>query len=360
VSTIEDVARRAGVAISTVSHVINGTRFVSEPTKAAVESAIAATGYIPNSLARSLARSRTNTIGIALSAASNPYFMNLIYAIAAQCSTRDWMALLADTQEDPEVELKSVRQLHQRRVDGLILATCGDENSQSLLYLAQNRVPTVLVDRLVSSRFSQVGVENKHAIKKLVDHLFRLGHRRIAMIAGRPHVATTVERVNAYKIALRNNKLSVDENLIHNGSEDPDSFDRLFALESPPTAIIAGNNRSTIWLMKVLHSAGLQVPRDIAVVGFDDFEWADYFHPRLTVIAQPIEEIARRAVSLLAAGIETPDITRQTMHLKPKLIVRESCGSAQKEELPSANGSDWTENPTAAKLKPPGTVTIRP
>ncbi len=220
VSTIEDVARRAGVAISTVSHVINGTRFVSEATKAAVESAIAATGYIPNSLARSLARSRTNTIGLALSAASNPHFMNLIYAIVAECNARDWMVLLADTQEDPDIELKSVRQLHQRRVDGLILATCGDENSQSLSYLTQNNVPTVLVDRLVSDRFSQVGVENKHAIKQLVDHLIRLGHTRIAMIAGRPHVATTVERVNAYKKTLRSHNLAVDENLIHNGSDD--------------------------------------------------------------------------------------------------------------------------------------------
>lgn len=336
-STIEDVARRAGVAISTVSHVINGTRFVSEPTKVAVQSAIAATGYIPNSLARSLARSRTNTIGIALSATSNPHFMNLIYAIAAQCSTRDWMTLLADTQEDPDVEMKSVRQLHQRRVDGIILATCGDENSQSLSYLAQNRVPTVLVDRLVSSRFSQVGVENKHAIKQLADHLFQLGHRRIAMIAGRPHVATTVERVNAYKKALRNNNLPVDENLIHNGSEDLDSFDRLFNLKSPPTAIIAGNNRSMMRLMQVLHLAGLKVPHDIAVVGFDDFEWADYFVPRLTVIAQPIEEIAKRAVSLLAACIERPDIARQTMHIKPKLIIRESCGSVRNENLPLGN-----------------------
>jgi LacI family transcriptional regulator len=330
VSTIEDVARRAGVAISTVSHVINGTRFVSEPTKAAVESAIAATGYIPNSLARSLARSRTNTIGIALSAVSNPHFMNLIYAIEAQCSARDWMVLLADTQEDHDVELRSVRKLHQRRVDGLILATCGDENSKSLSYLAQNRVPTVLVDRLVSSRFSQVGVENKHAIKQLVDHLFNLGHRRIAMIAGRPHVSTTFERVNAYKKALRMNELEVDESLVHDGSEDPASFARLFALKSPPTAIIAGNNRSMIRLMQVLHLAGLQVPRDIAVVGFDDFEWADCFLPRLTVIAQPIEEIAKRAVSLLADCIEMPDTKHQTLRIKPKLIVRESCGSALK------------------------------
>lgn len=324
-ATIDDVARQAGVAISTVSHVINGTRFVSEETKLAVEKAIAATGYIPNSLARSLARSRTNTIGIALSGTSNPYFMELVYALAAECTTRKWMTLLADTKEDPDVEEKSVRQLHQHRVDGVILATCGDENSRSLAYLDQNRVPTVLVDRLVSRRFSQVGVENKRAMKQLVEHLYNLGHRRIAMIAGRPHVATTLERVNAYKRTLYAHGLPVDQALIHDGSEDAESFDRLLSLK--PTAILAGNNRSMIRLMQYLHAAGLQVPRNIAVVGFDDFEWADYFHPRLTVIAQPIEAIAQRAISLLAARIEDPEAKPQTLHIKPKLIIRESCGS---------------------------------
>lgn len=328
-ATIDDVARKAGVAISTVSHVINGTRFVSEATKLAVEQAIVATGYIPNSLARSLARSRTNTIGIALSGTSNPYFMDLVYAIAAECTTRKWMTLLADTKEDPEVEEKSVRQLHQHRVDGIILATCGDENSRSLAYLEQNRVPTVLVDRLVSRRFNQVGVENKHAIKQLVEHLYNLGHRRIAMIAGRPHVATTFERVNAYKRTLRDHGLPVDEALIHDGSEDAESFQRLLALKRPPTAILAGNNRSMMRLMQYLHTAGLQVPRDIAVVGFDDFEWADFFHPRLTVIAQPMETIAKRAIALLAASVENPDLKRQTLHIKPKLVIRESCGSGK-------------------------------
>jgi len=324
-ATIDDVARQAGVAISTVSHVINGTRFVSEETKLAVQKAIVATGYIPNSLARSLARSRTNTIGIALSGTSNPYFMELVYALAAECTTRKWMTLLADTKEDTDVEEKSVRQLHQHRVDGVILATCGDENSRSLAYLEQNRVPTVLVDRLVSRRFSQVGVENKHAMTQLVEHLYNLGHRRIAMIAGRPHVATTLERVNAYKRTLHAHGLPVDQALIHDGSEDAESFDRLLSLK--PTAILAGNNRAMIRLMQYLHAAGLQVPRDIAVVGFDDFEWADYFHPRLTVIAQPIEAIAKRAIALLAARIEDPEVKPQTLHIKPKLIVRESCGS---------------------------------
>jgi LacI family transcriptional regulator len=113
-----------------------------------------------------------------------------------------------------------------------------------------------------------------------------------------------------------------------------------------------------IWLMRVLRSAGLQVPGDIAVVGFDDFEWADCFLPRLTVIAQPIDEIAQCAVSLLAACIERPDIKRQTMYIKPKLIVRESCGSAEKEKLPPTPQNPWTDNQTA-ELKQPSIAMTR-
>ncbi len=336
--TIEDVARHAGVATSTVSHVVNGTRFVSAQTKAAVQRAIVATGYVPNSLARSLARSKTNTIGIALSAVSNPHFMNLIYAIEAECSARGWLVLLADTREDPDYELESVRRLHQQRVDGLILATCGDEKSESLKYLADQNLATVLVDRLVSRSFSQVGVENKRAMKQLVDHLVALGHGRIAMIAGRPHVATTLERVNAYRQALEANDVAFDSRMIHDGSDDIRSFTDLLTLKPAPSAIIAGNNRSMIRLMQVLHIQKRRVPEDIAVVGFDDFEWADCFAPRLTVIAQPIGEIAKRAVSLLAERVKNENAQAQTIRLRPKLVVRESCGSTQrlksKSQLP--------------------------
>ncbi|MBV9392348.1 MAG: LacI family DNA-binding transcriptional regulator [Verrucomicrobia bacterium] len=336
---IEDVARRAGVAASTVSHVINGTRFVSEETKAAVQKAIAATGYVPNILARSLARSRTNTIGLALSAVSNPHFMNLIYAIEAECIARNWLLVLADTRENPDHELESVRRLHQQRVDGLILATCGDQNAKSLGYLSEKNLPTVLVDRLVSPSFSQVGVENTEAMKQLVNHLFSLGHRQIAMIAGRPHVATTFERVNGYQQALMANGISLDDRLIHDGSDDAASFVQLLSLRPAPTSIIAGNNRSMIRLMQVLHMQNRRVPQDLAVVGFDDFEWADCFSPRLTVIAQPIEQIAKRAVSLLADRIENDDARPQTFRLEPKLVIRESCGSGQTPEPSSAKRS---------------------
>ena len=138
-----DVALRAGVSISTVSHVLNGTRKVSPATVRAVEDAVQAVGYTPNILARALARSTTNTIGLALSAVSNHYFSEIVRAIEAECTRHGLMILLTDTHDDPAYELKVVQALHQRRVDGIVLAPAADPEQRVLRYLADNRLPTV-------------------------------------------------------------------------------------------------------------------------------------------------------------------------------------------------------------------------
>lgn len=332
-TTLADVARLARVAPSTVSHVINGTRFVSEITRDAVLQAISETGYTPNALARSLARSsgETETVGIALSAASNPYFMNLIHAIEGELTALGKMVFLADTRETPIRELEVVRSLYQRRVDGIILAPCGGSEDYALRYLTQNKVPTVLVDRCIASEFNQVGVENAEAIRSLVDHLVGLGHRRIGMIGGQAGIATTIERVTAYKRALRTNKLSFDSTLLVESSEtSADAREQITLLlrhTQKATAIVAGNNQSMIGIMQALHDQKVKVPDDVAVVGFDDFEWADCFHPRLTVIAQPFEKIAWLAARLLVTTMNDPNAKPRTIRLKPTLVVRDSCGS---------------------------------
>lgn len=332
-TTLADVARRAGVAPSTVSHVINGTRFVSPHTRARVEQAIAHTGYTPNTLARSLARSGvgTGTVGIALSAASNPYFMNLIHAIEAELTRLGLMVFLADTREQPERELAVVRSLHERRVDGIILAPCGGSERATLPYLLRNKVPAVLVDRLVSDRFNQVGVENVQATCRLVDHLAGLGHRRIGMIGGQAGIATTIERVGAYRQALGPHRIGFDASLLVESSETVadarEALTAMLRLAARPTALIAGNNQSMIGMMQALHQQRIAVPDAMAIVGFDDFEWADCFHPRLTVIAQPCREIARLAAGLLVASIRQPDAATSTIRLEPTLVIRDSCGS---------------------------------
>ncbi len=329
-TTIADVARIAGVSSSTVSHVVNGTRFVKPETELAVREAIAKTGYTPNSLARALARSATNSVGIAISAISNPYFSDIIRAVERECSGLGMDVFLADTNDEPAKELEVVQALHQRRVDGIILAPCSSREPNAMSYLKENRIPTVLVDRLASPEFDQVGVQNAKSVEHLVDHLVEHGHSRIGMIPGQPGFATTLERVDGFRRALRRHNLDASPDLIASGSASVDdaarSCEDLMRGARPPTALVSGNNLATIGSMRGLRRLGLAVPRDIALVGFDDFEWADCFEPYLTVIAQPCLDIGRRAAKMLLERLKKPEKEPTTLRLKTTLIVRSSCG----------------------------------
>lgn len=329
-ATMAEVAARAGVSTTTVSHVLNGTRHVSEDARRRVEEAIEETGYSPNTIARSLATASTRTIGLAISAISNPYFIDLVHVIEAEFRSADFLILLADTKDDPDEELAVVRSLHSRRVDGLVLAPSGDPEQRALRYLRQQAVPTVLVDRFASTDFDQVGVENTDATTRLVRHLASLGHRRIAMVGGHPGLSTTTDRLAGYHRGLQQAGLTADPALVAAaaGEEAPAraAVHTLLALPDPPTAILAANNRMTIGVMQGLRDRGLEVPEDIALVAFDDFEWADLFRPRLTVVSQPIEEIGREVARLLLARLQDPDRAPSTAQFPATFVHRESCG----------------------------------
>jgi LacI family transcriptional regulator len=328
--TMATVARRAGVSIATVSHVLNGTRYVREETRRLVLDAIDETGYIHNTIARSLVTASTRTVGLAISAISNPYFMDLVHVIETEIRRAGYTLLLADTRDDPDEELHVIQSLHQRRVDGYLLAPAADRDRGALRYLAAQELPAVLVDRLAWDRFDQVGTENRQATSKLVEHLASTGHRRIALLCGLDGLTTTTERLDGYRLGLERSGLPHDPRLVASGASDIDpacsAVHHLLALPEPPTAIVAANNRMTIGAMKGLRDLGLAVPDNIALVSFDDFEWADLFHPRLTVIAQPIPDIGAEAVRLLLNRLSEPQRPPQTLQLAPRLIHRESCG----------------------------------
>ncbi|MCF5053897.1 LacI family DNA-binding transcriptional regulator [Pseudomonas syringae] len=326
--TMDDVASRAGVSSSTVSHVLNGTRKVSPATVLAVQRAIQELGYIPNTLARSLARSSTSTIGVAISALSNHYFSETVHAIETECAKHGYMMLFVDTHDDPEQELRVVTALHHRRVDGVLLAP--SPGSRALAYLQANEVPTVLVDRMMSAQFDQVGVENTASTQALVTHLIEHGHRRIGFIAGRAGLGTTDERVAGYRAALQAAGLAFEPQLLVNGGSDSEparqATAQLLALPVPPTAIMAGNNLMTLGAMHALRDAQMEVPGQMALVGFDDFDWADFFVPRLTLIAQPIKALGARAVHRLLQRMAAPEAPTESVRLAPTLQVRNSCG----------------------------------
>ena len=334
-ATMADVARLAGVSIATVSHVLNGTRTVRPETRAQVLDAIRAADYTPNTVAQSLATARTRTIGLALSAISNPYFGELLHAVESEAAKAGYTLLLVDPHEDPDLEDTVVRKLHARRVDGVLLAPSADPG-EALEYLTNRAVPTVLIDRLIDDRMDQVGTENVEAVAGLVGHLAERGHRRIALVAGRPGLATTVERVEGYERGLSRHGLAKDPALLVDGHSEADlaraAVQRLLDLDRPPTAIVTGNNSMTIGAMQALRDAKVEVPRDIALVAFDDFPWADLFAPRLTVVAQPFDRIGREAVRLLLRRMADPSATPTTTRMTPEFVHRESCGC----DLPAA------------------------
>ncbi|MEV7688468.1 LacI family DNA-binding transcriptional regulator [Streptomyces bungoensis] len=345
-ATMADVARAAGVSVATVSHVLNATRPVLPHTRQAVLDAVDALGYTPNTLARSLVTSRTRSIGLAVSAISNPYFTEILQGVEAAALAAGYSLLIADPHDDPAHERKVVQLLHERRVDGMIVAPSADPRGL-VAYVGRHSVPTVFLDRVVQvesaapeqalaqaatgpALFDQVCAENAGPTARLVGHLAELGHRRIGLVAGSPGLSTTSERIAGYRQALTTAGLTHDEDLVVSGNSESAGAERataaLLSLPSPPTALVTANNAMTIGALRALRGLGLSVPDDLALCCFDDFAWADLFSPRLTAIAQPSRELGAEAVRVLLDRLATPDRPARTVRLPCAFVHRTSCG----------------------------------
>ena len=327
--TMQDVADLAGVSQSTVSHYLNETRPVHPDTRRAIQDAIDRTGYVHDALARSLRTGRSHTIGIAITAISNPYFGALVRRIATRLEKIDRTMLLVDTQDQVDRELDAVRQLLQHRPEAVLLAPAGPR-SPALQLLAERTVPTVLIDRVpkqVPERVDAVGVHNTAPMQELVSHLGSLGHRDVALLAGVRDVPTTDERVEGYLHGMAAMDPPAQPRIAH-ASLDPaataDAMAELFDADPQPTALIGGNNQATIAAMTWLRQHELDVPGDVSVASFDDFEWSDVFHPRLTAISQPIEDLANAATALLEDRLADPSRPGRVVRLEPELVIRDS------------------------------------
>jgi LacI family transcriptional regulator len=348
--TMADVARSAGVSVATVSHVLNGTRPVLPHTRQAVLDAIDALGYTPNTLARSLVTSRTRSIGLAVSAISNPYFTEILQGVEAAALEAGYSLLIADPHDDPGHERKVVQLLHERRVDGMIVAPSARPH-ELVGYLSRHTVPTVFLDRMIDTDVSdgavvaggadatadevapwydQVCADSAEPTARLVAHLAGLGHRRIGLVAGLPGLSTTSERVSGYRDALGAAGLDLDERLLVSGNSESTGAEQataaLLALPEPPTALVTANNAMTIGALRALRRHGLSVPDDIALCCFDDFAWADLFSPRLTAIAQPSRQLGAQAVRVLLDRLDEPRRPTRTVRLPCAFVHRTSCG----------------------------------
>ena len=331
-ATMRDVAALAGVSISTISHVLNRTRAVPDATRDRVMQAVATTGYTPNSVARSLKRAETRTIGIAIGDITNPHFTAVVDAIETSARERGYTVILVGISESADREIEALDALLGRRVDGLILAPSADGGAAVLKRVARHNIPVVQIDRVASPACDAVVVANADGARRLVRHLAACGHRRIGMLTGLPGLSSTRERIAGYRAGLRDAGIAYDAKLLACGEYSAEPARRateaLLALAAPPTAVFASNNLMTLGAMQALADRGLAVPDDIALVAFDDFAWTDLFKPHLTTVAQPCREMGIIAVRLLLERLAEPGLRPRLTRLPVTIRHRRSCGCA--------------------------------
>lgn len=321
------VARTADVSITTVSHVVNRTRPVAPATERAVLAAMAEVGYVGPR--RASQASGAMTVGVAMSAMTNPYFGAVVQAMDRRASSQGYSLLLADTHDEPGEESRAMHELLRRGVAGVVLAPSEDPGG-ALAAAAAQGVPVVLVDRLLPLDLDQVGSENREATASLAEHLASVGHERIALVRGRTGLATSDERAEGFRLGMRRAGLVVDETLVVEGDSDDETAEQavrsLWSRRDRPTALVVGNNRMTIGVVRTLRALDVDVPRDVALAVYDDFEWADCFSPRLTAIAQPTGAIGAQAVDLLTSRLGDLSLPARVVQMRPTFMHRDSCG----------------------------------
>lgn len=328
--TIREVAEKAGVSPTTVSHVINQTRFVSPEVRERVQRAMKELGYRPNALARSLRRGETLTLGLILPDSANPFFAEVGRAIESAAFAQGYSVILCNTEGDLEKERLYTRVLCDKQVDGMIFVAAGDQ-AGSLHELLERELPVVVVDRdLGDVEVNAVLTDNLDGGYRATRHLIEKGHRRIGCITGPSHLTPSAERVTGYRQALREAGLPIDETLILRGDFHPASgraaARAMLQRNEPPTAIFACNDLMAIGALQAAVELGLRVPEDLAIVGYDDIELASFSIPALTTIAQPKVEIGQRAVETLLQHIADRSLPATRTVLPVSLILRQSSG----------------------------------
>jgi len=330
-TTIKDVAQRAGVSVATVSHVMNNSRAVSVEARDKVQAAIVALKYRRDGIARSLRVSHTGTIALMISDITNPFFAEMVRGIEDCVHTRGktFNILLCNTEENDERERRALDMVLEKRIDGIIIVPTGG-NAGLLQDLVDGGLPIVLADRhLPGLQADAVIVDNRPASFAITDHLIRLGHRRIGALTANLDANSIRDRVAGYRDALESAGLPSDSRLMVGSHSSIDAAVEagfaLLDLRPAPTALFGTNNFMTLGLVRAVLERGLRCPDDISIVGFDDFPWAASFQPRLTVIEQPSFAIGQEAAGLLLDRISRKrQGTSVTVTLQTRLIVRDS------------------------------------
>jgi LacI family transcriptional regulator len=334
--TLEEVARLAGVSRSTVSRVINNEPNVSPETRERVLDAIQKSGYRPHAVARSLVTNRTHIIGMVISESvttlfTDPFFPLLLRGATEACNAHQYQLMLSLFTARSGGQEMYERVLRNGYLDGVIV-TSASLDDPLIPQLLRDSIPLVSVGRYPDPRVHYVDVDNVGGAQMAVEHLIRLGHRRIGVITGRLDMAAGQDRLEGYRQALQAHKIPVEDALIAEGdfTEGSGITAMRQLLKASPTAVFAASDIMAIGALRELIEVGMEVPGDIALVGFDNIPVSGVVQPPLSTVRQPIERLGAMAVDVLIDLLDTPspaDGHTQKIVLPTELAVRKSCGA---------------------------------
>jgi len=327
--SIKDVAKMAGVSPALVSLALNEKPYVSKEAKEKIFAAVKKLGYRPNIVARSLRKKSTGIIGLVLSDITNPFYPEIARGVEEKARELGFSVILCNTDADPFREKSLIDILLSRQIDGLIITSA--RSDQDVYHLVRENCPIVLVNRdPFPGRFDFVGIDNISSAKMAVNHLIKLGHKKIAFIEGEPASPASFGRYEGYKEALKEAKIFLPEDYVRIGYlRYEGGYKAMLSLlehPSPPTAVFCANDMMALGAIGACLKKDVRVPEDVAIVGFDDMWIASLENIQLTTVRQPRYEMGKKAVELMMERIKGKRKEVKRIILPTKLVVRKTCG----------------------------------
>lgn len=334
--SMQDIAEAADVSIATVSRVLNKSSRVRQETANRVLEVANKLNYRPDRVARRMRVKSSDSliIGLILTDIGNPFFSELSRGVEDVAYNNKHAILTCNTDEDPEKEKFYIDSMLSEKVSGMIIAPTKG-NKEFLSQLKSNNYPIVCVDRYPNGlNIDTVTIDNEQGAYQAVKRLVDLGHKRIGIINGIKGVSTTKERYGGYKKALKEAGIAISNDLVifenYKESGGRNAIRKFLSLDDSPTAIFSTNNLMTLGCYEEMYEQNIQIPEDIAIIGFDDMPWAVALNPPLTAVRQPSYELGQSAAELLLKRLNSTNGNTMHLVLDPKLVVRKSCGDNQK------------------------------
>ena len=329
---LEQVARRAKVSTATVSRVLNNASVVKASTRARVEKAIEELRYHPNLHARNLAGGKSRTIGVIASNMENPFFFDIYKTVESGAHARGYEVVVANTDYRSEQLVSSIRLMIGRRVAGLA-AIVSEMDPALIKELTESRIPVVFYDvGTPRPNITNIRVNYRRGIEKVIDYLHSLGHRRLGFIGHHAMLAPINERMKAVLDAVARTpglevRSAADADTLEGGRQATRS---LLATGYEPTALICVNDVTAVGALRELRERGFRVPQDVSVTGFDNVKLSEFCYPALTTVHIPRERIGQIICDCLIPALDPPTTPEHEIVIDPELVVRESTGQARK------------------------------